>query len=157
MQRNLFITLFIFGSVGVILECLIKTNSELNCTMFLVKTNETEIYFVSQTHAHKKKKKKNKKTLTDGRFKLGAEIGAGSFGSVLQARDLETGSKVAIKLEKKNPKHHPQLPHEFNVYKRLNTPPCACRCKCQCHSGRYAALYFLEQHPQGTPSEGLLT
>lgn len=58
--------------------------------------------------------------LIDGRWRLGHRLGAGAFGEVHAATDLETGEQVAVKLEKLSSKH-PQLGYESKVYKWLNS------------------------------------
>jgi len=53
-----------------------------------------------------------------GRYKLGAEIGNGSFGQILEAIDLQTDDEVAVKLEEIRSKH-PQLRYESKLYRLL--------------------------------------
>ena len=53
-----------------------------------------------------------------GRYRLGAEIGNGSFGQILEAVDLETDEEVAVKLEEIRTKH-PQLRYESKLYRLL--------------------------------------
>lgn len=52
------------------------------------------------------------------RFELGCEIGAGSFGIVYSAADLQRGGRVAIKLERVD-SQYPQLMHEVESYWEL--------------------------------------
>ncbi|KAJ3289728.1 hypothetical protein HDU79_003831 [Rhizoclosmatium sp. JEL0117] len=54
----------------------------------------------------------------NGRWKVTELIGAGSFGEVFGAIDMETGSHVAIKREIRNSRKQ-QLPHEAMVYDLL--------------------------------------
>lgn len=58
-------------------------------------------------------------TLIDGRWKLGVKLGAGAFGEVYKATDLDTSETVAVKMERIGNKH-PQLLYENRVYKWLN-------------------------------------
>ena len=53
-----------------------------------------------------------------GRFKLTGPIGRGTFGRVYAARDLETGTEVAVKLEPQDAEF-PQLRFECAVYEVL--------------------------------------
>lgn len=57
--------------------------------------------------------------LVGGRWKLGAKLGAGAFGEVYMATDVDTGEVVAVKMERMGNKH-PQLLYENRVYKWLN-------------------------------------
>lgn len=57
--------------------------------------------------------------LLAGRWKVQQKLGAGAFGEVYQATDMETGELVAIKMERTSNKH-PQLMYENRVYKWLN-------------------------------------
>lgn len=57
--------------------------------------------------------------LIDGRWRVGHKLGAGAFGEVFVATDVETGEQVAVKMEKAGAKH-PQLNYEQKVYKWLN-------------------------------------
>lgn len=57
--------------------------------------------------------------LVNGRWKLGAKLGAGAFGEVCMATHIETGEVVAVKMERIGNKH-PQLLYENRVYKWLN-------------------------------------
>lgn len=57
--------------------------------------------------------------LVAGRWQLGSKLGAGAFGEVFKARDVDTGEDVAVKMEKIGNKH-PQLLYENRVYKWLN-------------------------------------
>lgn len=54
-----------------------------------------------------------------GRWKLGNKLGAGAFGEVYMATDVDTGEVVAVKMERMGNKH-PQLFFENRVYKWLN-------------------------------------
>lgn len=58
--------------------------------------------------------------LVAGRWRLGAKLGAGAFGEVYMATDVETGEVVAVKMERVGNKH-PQLLYENRVYKWLNS------------------------------------
>jgi casein kinase 1 len=53
-----------------------------------------------------------------GRYRLGRQLGQGSFGIIFQGTDLQTGEQVAIKVEPVYSKH-PQLVYESKVYKIL--------------------------------------
>jgi serine/threonine protein kinase len=57
--------------------------------------------------------------IINGQFRLGKKIGAGSFGYVYIGRNIETGEKVAIKVESIRSRC-PQLKHESKVYKHLS-------------------------------------
>lgn len=57
--------------------------------------------------------------LVAGRWKLSQKLGAGAFGEVYMAKDVNTGAVVAAKMEKSSTKH-PQLNYENRVYKWLN-------------------------------------
>lgn len=57
--------------------------------------------------------------LVAGRWKLGQKLGAGAFGEVYMATDVDTGQVIAVKMEKLGNKH-PQLLYENRVYKWLN-------------------------------------
>ena len=50
-----------------------------------------------------------------GRYRLGREIGTGSFGQILEAVDDRTDDEVAVKLEEIRTRH-PQLRYESKVY-----------------------------------------
>ena len=54
-----------------------------------------------------------------GRFVLWEKIGAGSFGEIYKAEDIETGGMVAVKLEP-TVITHPQLQREARIYRLLN-------------------------------------
>ena len=57
-------------------------------------------------------------SLVGGRFKLTKPIGRGTFGRVYAARDLESGTEVAVKLEPSDAEF-PQLRFECAVYEAL--------------------------------------
>lgn len=57
--------------------------------------------------------------LIAGRWRLGSKLGAGAFGEVHTATDIDTGEDVAVKMEKVGSKH-PHLLYESRVYKWLN-------------------------------------
>lgn len=57
--------------------------------------------------------------IVSGRWRLGAKLGAGAFGEVYIATDIETGEVVAVKMERMGNKH-PQLHYENRVYKWFN-------------------------------------
>jgi serine/threonine protein kinase len=57
--------------------------------------------------------------LIENRWRLAQRLGAGAFGEVFLATDIETGEQVAVKMEKAAAKH-PQLNYEQKVYKWLN-------------------------------------
>lgn len=52
------------------------------------------------------------------RYCLGPKIGAGSFGEIYRAADVQTGEQVAAKLETKDTKHA-QLKYEYSVYESI--------------------------------------
>lgn len=52
------------------------------------------------------------------RYRLGREIGNGSFGQILEATDTRTDEGVAVKMEEIRTKH-PQLRYEARVYQLL--------------------------------------
>lgn len=54
------------------------------------------------------------------KYRLGRKIGSGSFGEIYQGTNIQTGEKVAIKLEPIKTRH-PQLIYESRIYKVLNT------------------------------------
>lgn len=53
------------------------------------------------------------------KYRLGKKIGSGSFGEIYQGTNVQTGDKVAIKLEPVKSRH-PQLLYESRLYKLLN-------------------------------------
>lgn len=53
------------------------------------------------------------------KYKLGKQIGSGSFGSIYHGTNMTTGEEVAIKLEASNSKH-PQLLRETKIYRVLH-------------------------------------
>lgn len=57
--------------------------------------------------------------LIAGRWKLGIKLGAGAFGEVYTATDVDSDESVAVKMEKLGSKH-PHLLYESRVYKWLN-------------------------------------
>mmetsp|Transcript_12884 Transcript_12884/g.32490 ORF Transcript_12884/g.32490 Transcript_12884/m.32490 type:complete len:316 (-) Transcript_12884:335-1282(-) len=60
--------------------------------------------------------------LVAGRFQLEQRIGSGSFGDVYSGLDIQSGEKVAIKIEPSAAKN-PQLMYEARVYKSLDGRP----------------------------------
>lgn len=62
--------------------------------------------------------------LIGGRWRVGAKLGAGAFGEVFLATDVQSGEVVAVKMEKAGGRH-PQLYYEQKIYKWLNAsdPP----------------------------------
>lgn len=54
------------------------------------------------------------------KYRLGRKIGSGSFGEIYQGTNIQTGEKVAIKLEPIKTRH-PQLIYESRIYKLLNS------------------------------------
>jgi len=56
--------------------------------------------------------------VANGQYRLGAKIGSGSFGVIYKGTHVETGHKVAVKLEKANTRH-PQLQYESRIYKHM--------------------------------------
>ena len=58
--------------------------------------------------------------ILSNRFKLGALIGAGSFGEIYKAVTIATNETVAVKLEPANAKF-PQLHYEVKLYRSLNS------------------------------------
>ncbi|KAG2387084.1 hypothetical protein C9374_002119 [Naegleria lovaniensis] len=54
-----------------------------------------------------------------GKWKLGRKVGSGSFGEIYQGTNIQSGEKVAIKLESVKTRH-PQLLYESRLYKLLN-------------------------------------
>ncbi|PXF46158.1 Casein kinase I [Gracilariopsis chorda] len=61
----------------------------------------------------------DKERLIAGRYRLGHKLGAGAFGEVWSAVDVDNKYKVAVKIERTSSKH-PQLFYENRVYKWLN-------------------------------------
>ena len=61
-----------------------------------------------------------KPCIINGEYLCGHKIGNGSFGSVYVGININTSKLVAIKLEGINPKHHPQLFHEYKIYEKLS-------------------------------------
>ena len=53
------------------------------------------------------------------RFIVQKKIGAGSFGSIYEGRDVNNGEQVAIKFENMNSKY-PQLINESRLYRLLH-------------------------------------
>jgi serine/threonine protein kinase len=53
-----------------------------------------------------------------GRYKLGPKIGVGSFGSIYLAKNVQSNSDVAIKIEEVKAKH-PQLLYEGKILQNL--------------------------------------
>jgi serine/threonine protein kinase len=60
--------------------------------------------------------------LVGGRFQLDQRIGSGSFGDVYAGLDIESGEKVAVKIEPGAAKSH-KLMYEAKVYKSLSGRP----------------------------------
>ena len=56
--------------------------------------------------------------VANGQYRLGQKIGSGSFGVIYKGTHVETGHKVAVKLEKANTRH-PQLQYESRIYKHM--------------------------------------
>jgi len=56
--------------------------------------------------------------VANGAYRLGQKIGSGSFGVIYKGTHVETGQKVAVKLEKANTRH-PQLQYESRIYKHM--------------------------------------
>ena len=54
-------------------------------------------------------------TIVNSRYKLVKKIGAGSFGSVYKAVDIDKNKYVAVKVESKNSEKK-RLAHEINIY-----------------------------------------
>eukprot|EP01083_Nonionella_stella_P074675 202645_1 len=52
------------------------------------------------------------------RYRLGRKVGSGSFGEIYLGTDIESGEKVAMKLEDVALRH-PQLQYEFRLYQAL--------------------------------------
>lgn len=57
--------------------------------------------------------------LLAGRWKISTKLGAGAFGEVYMATDVDTRETLAVKMERIGNKH-PQLLYENRVYKWLN-------------------------------------
>lgn len=67
-------------------------------------------------------------TMLGGRYELLKTIGSGSYGKVKMARDIRTGSFVAVKImRKQDPKtgrdHLPAISNEISALRRLGTHP----------------------------------
>lgn len=58
----------------------------------------------------------------NGQFILEQKIGCGAFGQLYEGRDLQTGCKVAVKLESVTA-HAPQLRYEAKLYRLLGDSP----------------------------------
>jgi len=56
--------------------------------------------------------------VANGAYRLAQKIGSGSFGVIYKGTHVETGQKVAVKLEKANTRH-PQLQYESRIYKHM--------------------------------------
>ena len=56
------------------------------------------------------------------KYQIIRRIGAGSFGSIFEAQDINTGKIIALKLERPN-SQSPQLHQEYQLYKLLDAPP----------------------------------
>ena len=54
------------------------------------------------------------------KVKVGLKIGQGSFGTVYEGVDEETGKKVAIKFEPRSWKVPKLLEREYRIYKKLD-------------------------------------
>jgi casein kinase 1 len=55
-----------------------------------------------------------------GEYLMQKKLGSGSFGEIYLGQHIQTGNQVAIKIEKANTTH-PQLSHEYKVYKILKS------------------------------------
>ncbi len=55
-----------------------------------------------------------------GEYKLVKSLGSGSFGDIYLGKHVQSGVQVAVKMEKVNASH-PQLNHEYKVYKILKS------------------------------------
>ena len=55
-------------------------------------------------------------------FEVKRKLGSGSFGQVIEAKDVRTGAKVAIKMEERS-SPHPQLEYERRVMEELKNIP----------------------------------
>ena len=51
-------------------------------------------------------------------YRLGRKLGGGAFGEIFLGKHIETGERVAIKLEPLSTKHR-QLPFEARIYTLL--------------------------------------
>jgi serine/threonine protein kinase len=56
------------------------------------------------------------------RFKLGKKLGSGAFGEIYSGKEVNTGERVAVKLEKRDAKY-PQLRYEARIYHALSGTP----------------------------------
>ena len=56
------------------------------------------------------------------KYALGKRLGSGSFGEIFQGRELQSGKRVAIKLELRASRH-PQLAYETRIYRMLGGGP----------------------------------
>lgn len=54
----------------------------------------------------------------DHKYKVMSKIGSGAFGTIYMGEDIDTGEKVAIKIEK-NQKYYSQLMYESKIYSIL--------------------------------------
>jgi len=53
------------------------------------------------------------------KYRVGKRLGSGAFGEIYQGTDVFTSEEVAIKVESIRAEH-PQLRHEYKVYRLLN-------------------------------------
>lgn len=53
------------------------------------------------------------------KYRIGKKLGSGAFGEIYEGTDIYTNETVAIKIERLGAEH-PQLRHEYKVYRLLN-------------------------------------
>lgn len=91
----------------------IRLDFDLNVTNFIneLQTNNSKfsVHFNNITHLHTDR-------LIAGKFRIGKELGHGSFGNVYLGYNIETGQRVAIKSELIKTK---QLHMELALYQRI--------------------------------------